>query len=87
MINTILATAELMANPPESYKSGSMGGFYIMYGIMVLVAIAFWGLIIYGLIQLIRFLTSARKEQKLIRMELGKLAYELEQMRKERKGD
>ena len=50
-----------------------------------IVIIAFWGLVIYGFIQLIRFFVSARKEQKLIRMELSKLAEEVHLMRKESK--
>ncbi|MHC5061493.1 MAG: hypothetical protein ACYTFK_10480 [Planctomycetota bacterium] len=50
-----------------------------------IVGIAFWGFVVYGLIQLIRFLASARKEQKLIRMELSKLAEEVHQIRKESK--
>jgi len=49
--------------------------------------VAFWILIVYGLIQLIRSLVGARKEQKLIRMELSKLAEEVYLMRKEQKGD
>jgi len=53
--------------------------------LMVLLVIAFWGLVVYGFIQLIRFLTSARKEQKLIRMELSKLAEEVHLMRQESK--
>jgi len=51
----------------------------------MLLVIAFWGLVVYGLIQLIRFLASARKEQKLIRMELSKLAEEVHLIRKEQK--
>ena len=54
--------------------------------IMLLVGIGFWGLVIFGIVQLIRFLGSARKEQKLIRMELGKLADEVGQIRQELKG-
>ena len=54
--------------------------------IAILLGIAFWGLVAFCLIQLIRFLASARKEHKLIRMELGKLAEEVRQMRQESKG-
>ncbi len=45
--------------------------------------VAFWILIVYGLIQLIRSLVGARKEQKLIRMELSKLAEEVHQIRQQ----
>ncbi len=50
--------------------------------IFLLVGICFWGLVIFGLVKLIKYLGSAGKEQKLIRMELSKLADELERMRK-----
>jgi hypothetical protein len=42
-------------------------------------------LIIIGLIRLIKFLGSVPKEQKLLRMELGKLAEEVHQIRNELK--
>ena len=48
-----------------------------------IVIVAFWILVVYGVIQLIRFLASGRKEQKLIRMELSKLAEEVHQMRQQ----
>jgi len=40
------------------------------------------GLIIISLLRLVRYLKTAGNEQKLIRMELSKLADELERMRK-----
>jgi hypothetical protein len=52
-----------------------------------LIILLFWGiplaLLIVGLIRLIKFLGSVPKEQKLLRMELGKLAEEVHQIRKE----
>ncbi len=44
-------------------------------------------LIIVGLVKLIKFLGTAGREQKLIRMELSKLADEVHQIRRELKGD
>ena len=79
MIDIILAAADTAANSPEIFRPGRM--FSIIHCIMLLLGIAFWGLIIYGLIQLIRFLASSRKEQKLIRMELGKVAEEVHLLR------
>ena len=45
-----------------------------------------FALIVVGLIRLVRFLGSGSKEIKLIRMELGKLADEVQQLRQEFKG-
>ena len=84
MIDTILAAADTAAKSPEIFRPGR--AVSIMPCIMLLLGIAFWGLIIYGLIQLIRFLASSRKEQKLIRMELGKVAEEVHLLRRELKG-
>ncbi len=42
-------------------------------------------LIIVGLIKLIKYLGSAGRDQKLMRMELGKLADEVQQIRQELK--
>jgi hypothetical protein len=44
-------------------------------------------LFVIGLIRLVKFLGSAPKEQKLLRMELGKLAEEVHQIRNELKSD
>ena len=71
---------------PVSYIGPGAGwAVQVIPCIAILLGIAFWGLVVYGLIQLIRFLVSARKEQKLIRMELSKLAEEVHLMRKEQK--
>jgi len=43
-------------------------------------------LIIIGLIRLVKYLGNAKNEQKLMRMELGKLAEEVHLIRKEIKG-
>ena len=57
--------------------------------IFAIVVILIYGgiiaLIIIGLIRLVRFLGTAGKEQKLLRMELGKLADEVHLIRQELK--
>jgi len=84
MIDIILAAADTASNSPEIFRPGRM--YNIIPCIMLLLIIGFWGLVIYGLVQLIRFLASARKEQKLTRMELGKVAEEVHLLRQELKG-
>lgn len=59
---------------------------WILPLLMLLVYVFIIGLIIVGLIRLIKYLGSAKKEQKLMRMELGKLAEEVHLIRKEIKG-
>ena len=84
MIPQIVAavqTAEPMARTVVKSNFGVM----VIPCIMLLVGIVFWGLVIFGIVQLVRFLGSARKEQKLIRMELGKLAEEVGQIHRELK--
>ncbi len=41
-----------------------------------------WGLIIWGIVWLVRYLKCTREERQRLRMEIGKLADELEQVRK-----
>ena len=54
--------------------------------VMLAISIVFIVLIIRLLVGLIRYFKTAGNEQKLIRMELGKLADEVQQLRQERKG-
>ena len=59
-------------------------------GIMVIVMLLFYAgifaLVITLLIRMVRYFKTAGNEQKLIRMELGKLADEVQQLRQELKG-
>jgi len=78
-IFVVAQTAEpvsVLLQPPRAWT------FAIFPCIMLLVGICFWGLVIFGLVKLIKYLGSAGKEQKLIRMELSKIADEVERMRK-----
>jgi len=63
----------------------NIGGLFMV--VAVLFFIYFIALIILGLIRLVKFLGSVPKEQKLLRMELGKLAEEVHQIRNELKND
>jgi hypothetical protein len=53
---------------------------------VLFVYVFIFGLTIICLIRLIKYLGSAKKEQKLMRMEMGKLAEEVHLIRKEIKG-
>lgn len=56
-------------------------------GLLVVAAYAFiFALVIICLIRVSRYFLTAGKEQKLIRMEIGKLAEEVHQLRHELKG-
>jgi len=79
-IIAVVQTAEPFA------KAMPRANMLILPCIMLLVGISFWVLVIYGLVKLIKYLGSAGREQKLIRMELSKLADEVGQIRQELKG-
>ena len=57
----------------------SFGGLILIFVIVPILV-----LIIIGLIRLVRYLGGVGREQKLLRLEVGKLADELEQARKQR---
>ena len=86
MIQQIFVAAQT-AGPARSVllQPHSAWFFAIFPCIMLLVGICFWGLVIFGLVKLIKYLGSAGKEQKLIRMELSKLADEVQQIRQDLK--
>ncbi len=86
MISQIIAVVQTAEPCSPVLQQAPRVWIAIVPCIMLLVGIGFWGLVIFGIVQLIRFLGSARKEQKLIRMELGKLADEVGQIRQELKG-
>ena len=66
----------------KSVSSFSIGGLLI-----ILVFVPILILLTIGLIRLVRYLGSAGKEQKLMRIEMGKLAEEVHLLRREIKGD
>ena len=83
----LLATATEMAatapkpSPPQVAHSINLVGLLV-----VTVYVFIFGLIIVGLIRLVKYLGSAKDEQKLIRIELGKLAEEVRLIGEEIKG-
>ena len=84
MIPQIIAAVQTVE--PMVKASRSNVAINLLYCIPWLFAILVWGLIIFGIVRLIKYLGSARTEQKLIRMELSKLADEVGQIRQELKG-
>jgi len=63
---------------------GMPGGFEWLVILMVFfVFVLFWGLIIVGIVWLVRFLKRSGEERRRLRMELRKLTDEMEQMRQE----
>jgi len=57
---------------------------WLLLGIMVLIYVGIPVLVISLMIRLVRYLSTAGKERKLLRIELGKLAEEVRQMREQR---
>ena len=84
MINTILAAAETVSSTPKqpiiTFTRISIVGIlvFLCYGFIV-------ALVIICLVRVSRYFRTAGKEQKLIRMELGKLAEEVHILRQESK--
>lgn len=65
----------------------AQSGFKVAEPIIAICIQAFiFGVIIVSLIRLVRNLSSSKNEQKLIRMELGKLANEVHLIREDLKG-
>ena len=63
---------------------GMPGGFeWLVIMFVFFFLMLFWGLIIFGIIWLVRYLKQSSEEKQRLRMELGKLTDEMEQMRQE----
>lgn len=76
LATAVESTTETYAFPEQTFTSFSIIGLLVM-----LVYFFIIGLVIVGLVRLVKYLGSAKKEQKLIRMELGKLAEEVHLIR------
>jgi biopolymer transport protein ExbB/TolQ len=63
-----------------------IGGFVLIILVVLLVTVVKWGLIIWGIVWLIRYLKHSREERQRLRLELGKLAEEVRLIRQELKG-
>ena len=62
-----------------------IGGFVLIILVVLLVTVVKWGLIIWGIVWLIRYLKRSREERQRLRLELGKLAEEVRLIRQELK--
>ena len=58
--------------------------FIIIIGLLV--TVVKWGLIIWGIVWLVRYLKRSREERQRFRLELGKLAEEVSLIRQELEG-
>ena len=61
-------------------------GFVIIILAGLLVTVVKWGLIIWGIVWLVRYLKRCREERQRFRLELGKLAEEVRLIRQELEG-
>jgi biopolymer transport protein ExbB/TolQ len=61
-------------------------GFVFIILVGLLVTIVKWGLIIWGIVWLVRYLKRSREERQRLRLELGKLAEEVRLIRQELEG-
>ena len=58
-------------------------GFVFIILVGLLVTVVKWGLIIWGIVWLVRYLKRSREERQRLRLELGKLAEEVHLIRQE----
>ena len=60
-------------------------GIFVIFLFGLLVTLIKWGLIIWGIVWLVRYLKRSREERQRFRLELGKLAEEVHLLRQELK--
>lgn len=58
-------------------------GYVLIILVVLLVTVVKWGLIIWGIVWLVRYLKHNREERQRLRIELGKLAEEVHLIRQE----
>jgi len=58
-------------------------GVGLIVVLAILLTLVKWGLIIWGIVWLIRYLKRSREERQRLRLELGKLAEEVQLLRQE----
>jgi len=61
-------------------------GFVFIILVGLLVTVVKWGLIIWGIVWLVRYLKRSREERQRFRLELGKLAEEVRLIRQKLEG-
>ena len=71
------AAPQLMRGPADGVPI-----FFLLAALVaLLVFVVKWGLIIWGIVWLVRYLKRGREERQLLRLELGKLADEVQLLR------
>jgi len=58
-------------------------GVGLIVVLAILLTLVKWGLIIWGIVWLVRYLKRSREERQRLRLELGKLAEEVQLLRQE----
>lgn len=86
MIDLLATATEITTVAKPSPPQFAHGINYLAVILMVVVYAFIFGLIIICLIRLVKYLGIAKNEQKLMRMELGKLAEEVHLIREDLKG-
>ena len=67
---------------PQAVDRGFALGMPLFILAALLVVVVKWGLIIWGIVWLVRYLKRGREERQLLRLELGKLADEVQLLRR-----
>ena len=87
MIHLLATATEAVKAIEPPLRSAPQGGPPTLVVLVATIAYVFiFTLIIISLIRLVKYLSSSKDEQKLMRMELGKLAEEVHLIREEIKG-
>ncbi len=85
IVQTLTQLAETADAGAQPVMRGAAHGaplFFILFALVaVLVFVVKWGLIIWGIVWLVRYLKRGREERQLLRLELGKLAEEIQLLR------
>jgi hypothetical protein len=78
MLTQMATTADAAA--PQVVRGVAFGMPLLILAALFVVVIK-WGLIIWGIVWLVRYLKRGREERQLLRLELGKLADEVQRLR------
>jgi len=79
MLTQLATTVD--AGAPQVFDRGFALGMPLFILAALLVVVVKWGLIIWGIVWLVRYLKRGREERQLLRLELGKLADEVQLLR------
>jgi hypothetical protein len=82
IVQTLLALAATVGPATaQPVISGFSFGVPLFILAALLIFVVKWGLIIWGIVWLVRYLKRGREERQLLRLELGKLADEVQLLR------